>query len=222
MIGLLVFVAVLQDSELKYEKRNLQGWTINIRAELLQREGPNTEKALLEIERQLKFIKRKVPMAAVAKLQKVVLWVSPEYSGLGPRAEYHPGAQWLKDNHRNPAMAKGVEFTNFRIIDAEVKRMPVFVLHELAHSYHDQVLNFQNAVIETAYQHAKASGKYDRVEKNDGQFAKAYAMNNAYEYFAEGSEAYFGKNDFYPFDRKQLKECDPELFGIMEDVWSKP
>lgn len=221
MIGLLACVVALQGSELSYEKRTLEGWTINIRQELLQRDKVGTEKALKEVERQLKFIIRNVPKDAVKKLKAVTLWVSPEYTGIGPRAEYHPGAQWLKDNHRNPAMAKGIEFTNFRIIDAEVKRMPVFVLHELAHAYHDQVLSFNNATIQTAYDHAKAGGKYDRVERNDGQFVKAYAMNNAHEYFAEGTEAYFGKNDFYPFDQKQLKEFDPELFGIMEDVWSR-
>jgi hypothetical protein len=44
-------------------------------------------------------------------------------------------------------------------------------------------------------------------------------MTNAQEYFAEGTESYFGRNDFYPFNRKELKEADPELFGIMQDVW---
>ena len=75
--------------------------------------------------------------------------------------------------------------------------------------------------------HAKAGGKYDSVQRWTGtKFAdkpeKAYAMTNAQEYFAEGTEAYFGRNDFFPFDRQELKEADPELFGILADVWSKP
>jgi hypothetical protein len=33
-----------------------------------------------------------VPSQAVAELQKVPLYFSPEYPGVKPRAEYHPGA----------------------------------------------------------------------------------------------------------------------------------
>ena len=36
-----------------------------------------------------------VPAAAVEELRKVTLWFSPEYPGVKPKAEYHPGAGWL-------------------------------------------------------------------------------------------------------------------------------
>ena len=32
---------------------------------------------------------------------------------------------------------------------------------------------------------------------------------------------YFGTNDFYPFVRVELKECDPETFKLLEKVWSE-
>jgi len=38
---------------------------------------------------------------------------------------------------------------------------------------------------------------------------RAYAMNDAKEYFAEETEAFFGRNDFYPFTREELKKHDP-------------
>jgi hypothetical protein len=77
----------------------------------------------------------------------------------------------------------------------------------------------------TAYEHAKADGKYDRVERQDSEGRKrldrAYALTSVQEYFAEGTEAFFGQNDFYPFDKKQLKTHDPELFSLLQKIWQK-
>ena len=44
-------------------------------------------------------------------------------------------------------------------------------------------------------------------------------MNNAKEYFAESTEAYLGVNDFYPFVRAELREHDPDMFRIMQNIW---
>lgn len=221
MISLALGLLVIAQQPVR-QTRTIEGWTVNIRIELLQKDKELTDKAIRFMTDQLRQIKKVVPKSAVIELQKVQLWMSPEYPGIVPRAEYHPGAQWLRDNGRDPAMVHGIEFTNIRIFEAEVKRMPIFVLHELAHAYHDQVLGFDNQQIQSAYDHAKTSGKYDHVERNDGKFLKAYAMTNSQEYFAEGTEAYFGKNDFFPFERRDLKSIDPELFGIMEKVWLNP
>ncbi len=35
------------------------------------------------------------------------------------------------------------------------------------------------------------------------------------EYFAEGTEAYFYRNDFYPFVRAELKDHDPVLRDLL-------
>ena len=51
---------------------------------------------------------------------------------------------------------------------------------------------------------------------------RAYAMTDAQEYFAEGTEAFFGRNDFFPFTRDELKATDMELFLVLNQVWNKP
>src|SRR6185295_11791647 len=101
-------------------------------------------------------------------------------------------------------VAKGIKKKNFRILERDVKRMPVVVLHELAHAYHDQVFGFGNAEIKAAYKPAKESKGYDKVERWHGngrpnRFERAYAMTDPQEYFAETTEAFFGRNDFFPF-----------------------
>ena len=187
--------------------------------------GRHGARALELLQTQLEEISRVVPAAAVTELQTVPLWISPEYPDTPPRAEYHPAARWLRKHGRDPAMAKGVEFTNVRIFEAETRRMPNFTLHELAHAYHDRVLagGFANEEIKAAYEKAKASGRYDRVERQDSEGRKrmdrAYAMTNPQEYFAETTEAFFSRNDFFPYTGDELKQHDPEMFALLIKLW---
>lgn len=210
-----------------HEVKMIAGWTAHVSQRLLDDQKNETSKALELLTAQLNEIVAVVPKQALAELQKVPLWISPEYPKVAPRAEYHPGAGWLRDNGRDPVMAKGVEFTNVRIFEAETRRMPNFALHELAHAYHDRVLNFERRDIKAAFEKAKASGTYDKVDRKDSEGRvrqdKAYALTNQMEYFAEGSEAFFAKNDFFPFTREELQQHDPEFFAILQSVWgSKP
>lgn len=209
--------------------RNILGWTLHIHHQLLETDQELTESAVELLRQQLDEIIRVVPPTAVTKLQKVPLYFSPEYPGKKATAEFHPDAGWLRANGRDPAMAKGVEFSNIRIFAAETRRMPNFALHELAHAYHNRVLpsGFDNPQIKAAYERAKTSGKYDRTEPWHGNgkpntFERAYAMTTPQEYFAEMSEAYFSRNDFFPFNRDELKRHDPEMDALLENLWSIP
>jgi dipeptidyl-peptidase-4 len=46
-------------------------------------------------------------------------------------------------------------------------------------------------------------------------------VTNVDEYFAELTEAYFGRNDFYPFDRADLERHDPAGYKALDDIWRK-
>ena len=213
-----------RDAPPGYRLKSIQGWRVCISEELLKQNASGTEKALEQVEKQLAELVRVVPAGPVIELRKVTLWFSPEYQGIQPRAEYHPDGGWLKAMHRNSAMAKGVEFTNVRIFDEEYQRMPCFVLHELAHAYHDRVLSFDDKAIIAAYNRAKESKSYEKVErwygpKRPNTTERAYAMTNHKEYFAETTEAFFGRNDFFPFTREELAKHDPEMFTLLKKVW---
>jgi len=209
-----------------YSITQIEGWTIHINSALLENEKALTDRALELLRKQLEEIARVVPSKSVTKLRAVPLWFSPEYPGIKPKAEYHPGAGWLREQGRNPAMEKGIEFTDIHEFEREMNRMPNFALHELAHAYHDRVLpdGFENEEIKAAFEKAKASQKYDRVERWFGNgkantFERAYAMTSPQEYFAESSEAFFSRNDFFPFTRNELKRHDPEMYELLERLW---
>ncbi|MEY3173428.1 MAG: hypothetical protein RLZZ436_1342 [Planctomycetota bacterium] len=209
----------------QWQTQTIEGWTVHIRDSLLMDQPQDTKKALELLTTQLHEIIRVVPAPVVTELRKVPIWFSPEYQGEQPRAEYHPSAGWLKDNGRDPAMAKGVEFSNIRIFERETRRMPNFTLHELAHAYHDRVLpgGFDNQQLKTAFQNARDKGLYDQVEQRFGdgrsEVVRAYAITNPMEYFAECSEAFFSTNDFFPFNREQLEKHDPQMFALLRTLW---
>ena len=44
-------------------------------------------------------------------------------------------------------------------------------------------------------------------------------MKDHKEYFAELSEAWFGKNDIYPFVQAEAKEYDPGMAKLLPGLW---
>ena len=208
-----------------YQTQTLEGWTVRIDDRLLSAANkPLTDKALVLLAAQLKEVVRLVPAGPVAQLRKVTLWLSPPYPNEEPRAMYHLGEGWMSQNGRSRAMMKSIEFANVLIFEQESKRMPLFVLHELSHAYHDQVLGWEHAGLADAYARAMASKSYDCVERRRGPespttFERAYAMTDVGEYFADTSEALFGRNDFYPFTREDLGKHDPGMLALLQQLW---
>lgn len=213
-------------ASIQYQQRDISGWQVHINNKLLETELDDTQHALTLLKKMLDDIARVVPEAAVAELRAVPLYFSPAYEARKSGAEYHPEADWLRQHGRDPAMARGVEFSGVADFEAEMNRMPNFALHELAHAYHHRVLDkgFDNSEIQAAFEVAKAAGKYERVERWHGNgkpntFERAYAMTNPMEYFAESTEAFFARNDFYPFTRDELKRHDSEMCGLLARLW---
>lgn len=142
-------------------------------------------------------------------------------------AQYHPSREWLLNNDYLPQKAKCVEISNIKnFFDWTNQNQPYMVLHELAHAYHHRVLNYNSAVITNAFDHAVSSKLYTNIKYHLGSgnystAVKAYALNNEFEFFAELTEAYFGLNDYYPFDREDLKEYDEVGYEAMVSIWEE-
>ena len=101
----------------------------------------------------------------------------------------------------------------------EVIRVVVVILHELAHAYHDQVLGFGEETIIASYDAAMKKGILERVKLFTGRTVRHYGATNHKEYFAEATEAYLYRNDFYPFVAAELKEHDQKAFAVMKKIW---
>jgi thiol-disulfide isomerase/thioredoxin len=200
-----------------YADRDVLGWTVRVNTVLLQN-ADLAERTLAELHGQLWQIARAVPEQPLAELRAVPIWVELEQKGTLCMA-YHPSAHWLQQHGYDPAKARSVEIGNARTFLAWTRAQPWMVLHELAHAYHDRALGFDEPRIRAAFENAEAAGRYAKVLHVNGSEQRHYALTDHKEYFAEGSEALFGTNDMFPFVRAELERHDPELYGLLREVW---
>jgi hypothetical protein len=202
-----------------YAHETIHGFTVLVHRDV-EAHADEAAEMRRELRHQLHVIGETLPERPLAELRKVRIWVEWEAKPNGA-AEFHPSAEWLREHGYNPAKAGDVEINNARnFVSWSRSHQPSMMLHELAHAYHFRVLGAEQEEIETAYQRAKDGDGYDEVEHVDGRRYKAYALTDAREYFAELTEAYFGKNDFYPFERAELREHDEAGFAAVERAWT--
>ncbi len=202
-----------------YVKRSIEGWKVYVNKGLLTDQAELGARALRLLEIKLYEIRGVVPPAACRKLQDVPIWLGID-DGFAPCSEYHPSRDFLVTIGFNPDKAKSVEIGNAARFVEWSKDQPAIVLHELAHSYVDRVLGLDHPGVKAAYERAVKGGTYQSVLRNNGKMERAYALTNPEEYFAEGSEAFFGTNDFYPFVRVELEMHDPRLYKLLLEVWN--
>jgi hypothetical protein len=204
-------------------KREMQGWTVHVDPQLLEGEhAPEGARALAMLENHLQRISILVPEKPLAEMRKVEIWIEREHPELRAM-QYHPGEQWLTERGYDPRLVKKVHITRAGELVSrnEMLKHPAVILHELAHGYHDQVIGFDDAGVLAAYEKAMKDGIYEKVLLFNGATVKHYGATNHKEYFAETTESYFYRNDFYPFVRAELKLHDAAGFAEMERVWGK-
>ncbi len=203
--------------------RDIEGWKVHVEPALL--DGERREegaKALTMLANHLQRIKILVPAGPLAKLQTLEIWIEHSHPTLRPM-QYHPSKSWLVANKHDPRLTRKVHIPQARelLSREQMLKHPAVILHELAHAYHDQILSFEHPEIIAAYEKAKAAGSYENVLLYTGKKVKHYGLTNHKEYFAEGTEAFFYRNDFYPFVRAELKEHDLALHDALVKVWGE-
>jgi hypothetical protein len=202
--------------------REIDGWKVRVDDRLLgdSPEAQTGARALRFLEAKLVEIKAVVPATRLHDLQKVTIVLDLTCGEL-ETMQYHPDAGWLEAHGFPTDLAKCVHVP--RAADLPTRRnineQPWAILHELAHAYHDQKLSFDEPRIKEAYQKFKTSGHGDAALLYDGKRVKHYGLTNQMEFFAEMTESFFGVNDFFPFNRAELHEAEPELFKLLTEVW---
>ncbi len=92
--------------------------------------------------------------------------------------------------------------------------------HELAHGYDDSFVSRSYLNKEGIYESAISQKIYsDSIGGVNEYDLKNYLTSNPAEYFAELSCSYFIGLHYFPYDRKTLKEKDPEGYKLIEDAW---
>jgi hypothetical protein len=208
------------DPQSVYEQQSIHGFTVLLSPQLLAQARAAAD-VRAELTRQFGEVVEVVPPSAVAALRNVRIWV--EWSRRPDAgAEFHVSQGWLEKNGYNPAKAGGIEISNsLNFVSWSRAEQPCMVLHELAHAYHFLVLGERHPEIAAAYRQAVESRSYQSVDYYGGGKRRAYALVDEKEYFAELSEAYFCRNDYYPFTRADLQQHDPVGYELLQRLWGK-
>lgn len=211
-----------------YIHMNIQGWNIYIEKSLRK-----NKKLFLDIKSQLNKdlsnICKLIPSIPLSFLKTVNIWASnenlypfrPNELGVIP---FHRSKSWLIEHGLNPAMEGGVHIINPNKVFYHHKVFewqPMIFLHELSHAFHVNYLGKDNMTIINAYNNSVKNNLYKKIpsRNNPNLQVEAYAKTNKFEYFAELTETYFGTNDFFPKNKKELKKYDPKGFEMIELIW---
>ena len=203
--------------------RIIEGWTIRVEKKLLDQDPDLAEQALSLIELQLRDLAWVLPPKRVEELRRVQIVLDLDRPGIRG-LQYHPDLNWLKNGGHSLDLHKVVHIPQARsYVDLKKSNVqPWVMLHELAHAWHDQIITFKDPEVLAAFQSAVESKKYEKVLHMNGRIRRHYSLTDHKEYFAEGTEAFVGTNDFFPFVRPELKQHDPELYSLLEKIWGRP
>ncbi|NCY02287.1 MAG: metallopeptidase [Planctomycetia bacterium] len=203
-------------------ERMIGGFTLLVDDRLLP--GGGDERlggdALAFLTGKLREIDIVVPADKIDALRRVRIVIDRECGGLR-QMQYHPSADWLAGHGYPRSLAKCVHVP--RAADVATRRnvneQPWVILHELAHAYHDQVLGFDEPRVRAAWDAFRTSGKGDPTLLFDGSKVRHYGLTDHKEFFAEMTEAYFGSNDFHPFNRAELRTEFPAIHALLAEIW---
>jgi dipeptidyl-peptidase-4 len=204
-------------------KQNIEGWTVYVQPAMLKGGGAEAgAQQLSMLANHLQRIKILLPEKQLKIMQTLEIWIEQDHPTLG-NMQYHPGKRWLSDQGHDLRLHQMVHIPRAAALLSrqQILKHPAVILHELAHSYHDQILGFDHPKVKNAYDRAMAAGKYKQVLLYTGRTVKHYGTTNEKEFFAEGTEAYFYRNDFYPFVAAELEIYDPFFFEVLQDIWGE-
>ncbi|MFT4539504.1 MAG: hypothetical protein ACI835_001951 [Planctomycetota bacterium] len=199
----------------------MQGWKVHIDPSLLNGDhGSEGARALSMLDNHLERISLLVTGERLTQLRSLEIWIESEHPEL-ENMQYHPAVEWLVARGYDARLVKKVHIPRAAnlLSRQQLLKHPFVVLHELAHAYHDQFLSFDDTRILAAFERAERAGNYQQVLDHRGSTVEHYALSDHKEYFAEATEAYFYRNDFYPFVAAELEQHDPGMYRLLGEIW---
>ncbi len=100
---------------------------------------------------------------------------------------------------------------------------PGLIVNAFALLYYKTLSDAQKNTIIDAYHSAMQQDLYLAVSQYTSSGivsgVESPAVSSERDYFAKVSEAYFNISDYYPFVYEDLKDYDPNGFGMLSDIW---
>jgi hypothetical protein len=209
-----------------YYYESLEGWDVFYSKSLMVSDGPGLEDMREQLIKDLVYIKTMMPKSILKSLKTIEIYLNlfdPEERYFG--GVYHYSREVLIQRGLDPHKFEGIEIYNFKNFLKWKKSQPGIILHEFGHAYIHQFLTAHEVEqLESIYNSAMESGIYNDVPYFNGTETfntKSYSTKGFYEYFCESIEAYFWRNDYYPFTKSDLYKFDPKIYDLIKEVFQK-
>jgi hypothetical protein len=179
----------------------LLGFEVYLSLTILPGEEDLAEAVISQLYDDLTVVTDLLEPEVLEVLREVPIWIdaeeNPESAGF-----YNNVGRWI-----------GVPSAELYL--RHVETSPAFVLHELAHAWHDLALGFDDEDILAAYQNAMDLDLYAASPLGSPH----YATTNELEYFAVLTEAWFWLDYDFPSNRAELLSHDPLGAEVVERAW---
>jgi len=204
----------------RYDKRDINGWTVYVSPELADQPGLSATMVKL-LSYKLHMIDHFVAEQGRKQLHEAPIWL--EVGRPGPYIRYCGSREQLAGEGANPDKLGAVEVRDPQRMMKWALLQQSDVLRELALAYYDRHAAKKDSELgkkaHAAYEQAGKDGKYRSVLRFDGQHVPHPAIDGEKAYFAELMASYFLVNDRYPFIRCELKDQDPAGYALIAGLW---
>jgi len=204
----------------KYDKRDIDGWTVYVSPQLTARPGLGKTMVKL-LNYKLHTIDHFISKQGQEQLHRIPVWL--EIGGTGPYIRYCGSREQLRNEGVNPDKFQAVDIRDPQRMMKWALLQQSDLLGEVAMAYYDRHAAKKDSAlgkkIRAAYNQAKKDGKYKSVLRFDGNRLPHPALSSEKKYFAELMESYFLVNDRYPFIRCELKDQDAAGYALIADLW---
>jgi hypothetical protein len=183
----------------------------------------------------LDIIDWQVPAETWRRLGEIRIVISPKTEGWaadrlpskGRGSGFHHTANWLRTNGFDAEREGVVEIYNATDFLTNKPVFPMVLVHELTHRLQYLAEGADSAIVTKMIEvHKRAidSGKGAQVAHilaPPGELKAAPWMKAPWrEYIAERAEAFFGRDQYYPFTRDDLISYDREACDVVADLWA--
>lgn len=185
----------------------------------------------------LEILSWQVPAETWQRLGDIRIAISPKTDGWaaerlptkGHGSGFHYSAIWLRANGFDAEREGVIEIYNATDFLTNKPVFPMTLVHELTHRLQYLAAQSGNPSgvatrMAELYKRAVESGKGNKVAhilSPEGELRAAPWMKTEWrEYFANLAEAFFGRDQYYPFTRDDLISYDREACEALAELWA--
>jgi hypothetical protein len=203
-----------------YMVENIAGWTINVEDTVWLKRPSLTRECLAAIDKSLSKIAATLPPQSLERLRSIPIYLTDTRSVPAP-VHTHRDKRWLAAHGEDIEKVNAVDICDPDKIVSYLATKDPGLLLEFSFAYQQLFLTASDQdTLRQIYTSALSEGKY-RLVASDRGVRQTPAAYDESQMFVSGSQAYWGRNDFYPFTRAELKEYDPKLHDFLKLVWER-